>query len=101
MLNAFILNILGVVSGDNFNTVRFPSSTSTNYIKDKYIYAALNSITYDTESCASLCYTHTMSSTSCHFFILYSGTCMLGNFQSTDTYTSPQDTFTAYFNESE
>ena len=93
--------MLDVVSDDSFSAIQFPSSTSTNDIKDKYIYAALNSITYDQESCASLCYTHTVSSTACNFFILYSGTCMLGNFQSTNTYTSPQDTFTAYFNESE
>ena len=100
-LNAILLYVLGVVSDDNFSTVKFPSSTSTHDIKDKYIYAAFNSITYDKESCASLCYTHTISSTACQFFILYSDTCMLGNFQSTETYTSPQDSFTAYFNESE
>ena len=99
--NAILLYVLGVVSDESFSTVKFPSSTSTHDIKDKYIYAAFNSITYDKESCASLCYTHTISSTACQFFIFYSDTCMLGNFQSTDTYTSPQDSFTAYFNESE
>ena len=99
--NAILLYVLGVVSDENFSTVQFPSLTSTHYIKDKYIYAAFNSITYDKEYCVSLCYTHTTSSTACHFFILYSDTCMLGNFQSIDTYTSPQDSFTAYFNESE
>ena len=96
-----LLYMLDVVSDDSFSTIQFPSSTSTTDIKDKYIYAALNSITYDKESCVTLCYTHTVSSTACNFFILYSGTCMLGNFQSTNTYTSPQDTFTAYFNKSE
>ena len=99
--NAILLYVLGVVSDESFSTVKFPSSTSTHDIKDKYIYAAFNSISYDKESCASLCYTHTISSTACQFFILYSDTCMLGNFQSTDTYTSPQDSFTAYFNERE
>ena len=79
----------------------FPHSTTSHEVKEDYIYQELSSLTYTIDTCSSLCHFHTPSTPACQFFILYDGKCMLGNFESTGTYSAPADSFTAYFNESE
>ena len=78
----------------------FPHTTTSHQAKEEYIYEALNAISYNDETCSSLCYMHIPSTPKCHFFIQYGGICMLGNFESTGTYSAPSDAFTASFNES-
>ena len=79
----------------------FPQSTTSHQVKEDYIYQELSGFTYTVDTCSSLCQFHTPSTPACHFFIVYDGKCMLGNFNSTGTFSAPADSFTAYFNESE
>ena len=90
-----------VVSSDNIKGNIFPHSITSHQAKDEYIYQALNAISYSDETCSSLCYMHIPSTPKCHFFIQYGGTCMLGNFNISGTYSAPVSSFTAFFNESE
>ena len=89
-----------VVSTDNIKSNMFPHTTTSHQSKQEYIYEALSAISYNDETCSSLCYMHIPSNPKCHFFIQYGGICMLGNFESTGTYSAPNDAFTANFNES-
>ena len=70
-------------------------------MKDEHIFQALSGISYTDDVCAALCFIHNPSATPCHFFIQYGGTCMLGNFNISGTYSAPVSSFTAFFNESE
>ena len=78
----------------------FPHSTTSHQVKEEYIYQTLNAISYSDETCSSLCYMHIPSTPNCHFFIQYGGTCMLGNFNISGTYSAPVSSFTAFLNES-
>ena len=79
----------------------FPHSIASHQAKEDYIYQEFSGVTYTVETCSSLCHFHTPSTPACHFFIMYNGKCMLGNFESTASFSAPVDSFTAYFNESE
>ena len=87
-------------SVDNLRIDKFPHSIDSHEVKDEHIFQASNGITYIDDVCAALCYTHIPSATPCHFFIQYDGTCMLGNYNHSGTYSAPATSFTAYFNES-
>ena len=89
-----------VVSSDNIKSIIFPHSTPSHQVKEEYIYQTLNAISYSDETCSSLCYMHIPSTPKCHFFIQYGGTCMLGNFNISGTYSAPVSSFTAFLNES-
>ena len=88
------------MSNDQIKSTMFPYTTTSHQAKQEYIYQGLNAITFNDETCSSLCYMHIPSTPKCHFFIQYGGICMLGNFESTGTYSAPSDAFTANFNES-
>ena len=105
----FILNIISssaVLSDDNLLGTNFLSSTTmakeqaTGQAAAPHIYKLAGDIAYTNETCSALCYTHNPSNVPCHFFILDSDKCFLGNFESGINTASFATTPTAYYNES-
>ena len=101
MHNSNDLSIAEALTAIPFLSTNFVYTVpSLGTINQRFIFEVLTATAHTFQTCGVACFARSLSTSSCHFFILDGSTCLLGNFFADSTYTNTA-ALTAYLNEGE